>query len=199
LEFMRVWNYLYWSKISGDYLEFGVFEGRTFNLAMRTAKLVYSRNGAVRPRFFAFDSFRGLPNPHPKHDAKGVFSKGEYKASVDYFKRNIRRTSKSWEVRIIPGLFNTSLTPHLRSQYELTSASFVTIDCDLYESTRDVLKFITPIICSGTMLYFDDWYTSGGGHDTWRSGCMSCVAKKPSGYHPCRFWKCGHSWEALYC
>jgi len=34
----------------------------------------------------------------------------------------------------------------------------VMIDCDLYESTKDVLKFITNLVHNGTIIIFDDWY-----------------------------------------
>ena len=31
------------------------------------------------------------------------------------------------------------------------------IDCDLYESTSQVLEFLAPLVDQGTILMFDDW------------------------------------------
>src|SRR4051812_9121648 len=46
-----------WSDLSGDYLEFGVWEGSTFAHAFHQAQ----RNHLTSMRFYAFDSFEGLP------------------------------------------------------------------------------------------------------------------------------------------
>ena len=40
--------------------------------------------------------------------------------------------------------------------------SFVNVDCDLYESTVPVLEFITPLLQTGTIVYFDDWFSYRG-------------------------------------
>ena len=34
----------------------------------------------------------------------------------------------------------------------------VHIDVDLYSSAKEVLNFILPLIVSGTVIIFDDWY-----------------------------------------
>src|SRR5437763_11463578 len=47
------------SKVEGDYLEFGVFRGNSFIKAWNSARLT----GRRRVRFYAFDSFEGLPDP----------------------------------------------------------------------------------------------------------------------------------------
>jgi len=39
------------------------------------------------------------------------------------------------------------------------------IDCDLYESAKTVLSFITPIVQEGTIIMFDDWYQFRGNPD----------------------------------
>ena len=44
-------------------------------------------------------------------------------------------------------------------------ASVVYVDCDLYESTRDVLAFIAPFLRDGTVICFDDFYNYRGRSD----------------------------------
>jgi hypothetical protein len=32
------------------------------------------------------------------------------------------------------------------------------IDVDLYSSTKDLLKFVKPLLVNGSLIFFDDWY-----------------------------------------
>ena len=36
------------------------------------------------------------------------------------------------------------------------------LDCDLYSSTLEGLNFCTPLVKTGTIIFFDDWYLSDG-------------------------------------
>jgi hypothetical protein len=38
----------------------------------------------------------------------------------------------------------------------------VTVDCDLYESAKVVLDFMTPLLTAGSVLVFDDWFSFRG-------------------------------------
>ena len=60
--FKRVFRKVSESQTAGDYLEFGVFRGTSFINACRLAR----RYRLDKMRFFAFDSFEGLP------DSEGV-------------------------------------------------------------------------------------------------------------------------------
>ena len=44
-------------------------------------------------------------------------------------------------------------------------AAIIYIDCDLYESTRDVLNFIKHFVQDGTIICFDDYYNYRGRAD----------------------------------
>jgi hypothetical protein len=177
--FLRAWHYLEGAGVRGDYLEFGVFEGASFRLAMRSASVVLPRGRPDPPRFFAFDSFAGLPAADPRRDA-GVFEQGDYAAARSSFDRYTRRASRRWVTHVVPGFFSESLTPDLRQRYVLEKAAFVNIDCDLYPSTRQALDFLTPILQTGTVIYFDDWFTSGGDLRLGEAGaCRDWLAANP--------------------
>ena len=32
------------------------------------------------------------------------------------------------------------------------------VDVDLYSSTKDLLKFVKPLLVNGSVIFFDDWY-----------------------------------------
>ena len=68
------------SQSAGDYLEFGVFRGTSFINACRLAR----KHGLDEMRFFAFDSFEGLP------DSEGVVMRqGAYASSRATFEWRI--------------------------------------------------------------------------------------------------------------
>ena len=65
-------DYLVGTQISGDYLEFGVYLGKTFSYAYRIMAPLFPEM-----RFIAFDSFEGLPEPKGI-DVQGVYTSGFY-------------------------------------------------------------------------------------------------------------------------
>ena len=143
--------------VEGDYLEFGTYRGATFRLAYRHATRLLDRP----LRFRLFDSFQGLP-----HAAElGGWKAGDYAASLDEVRAAAREEGIPDDVwQAIPGFYSETLTPELARKLadEGTRAAVAWIDCDLYESARDVLSFLTPLAVTGTLLCFDDYYAFRG-------------------------------------
>lgn len=140
----------YWTREPcGDYLEFGTYRGTSFVLAMHEAR---KHEQLADMRFFAFDSFQGLP-----HDEGTVCKTGEHACSEQQFLRLCRQAGADLsKVHTIPGFYDVSLTHILKQQYKLRPA-IVHIDCDLYTSTKTVLDWLTDLVQPGTFLIFDDW------------------------------------------
>src|SRR5262249_15343182 len=81
-------EFLYYSKLRGDYLEFGVFQGAHFASAYHFAQ----RHRLDSMKFHAFDSFEGLPEISGEDiAAPRQFEKGEYSCDVETFKANLAR------------------------------------------------------------------------------------------------------------
>lgn len=118
----------------GLFLEFGVFAGNTINM--------YS---AARPdvTFYGFDSFEGLPEDWFAFSKKAFSLNG-----------NLPPVNKN--VELIKGWFDETLPPFLEKHPG--HVSFVSIDCDLYSSTKTVLDLLAPRIGPGTMIYFDEYF-----------------------------------------
>lgn len=145
-----------WSRLEGDYLEFGVWQGRTFAAAYYFA----ARYGLDSMRFYAFDSFQGLPKVAAE-DSNGSaeFQSGDYQWNRRDFETNLDR----WRVprnrvEIVPGWFSDTLNAKLTESLPLQKAAIVWVDCDLYESTVPVLEFLERYVQDGTVLIFDDWF-----------------------------------------
>ena len=78
------------------------------------------------------------------------------------------------------GYFSDSLKPELYDRFGLKKAAFVTIDCDLYPSTQQALDFLTPILQTGTVIYFDDWFISNCDMRLGEAGsCRDWLARNP--------------------
>lgn len=143
------------NKVDGDYAEFGVYQGRTCVESYRAAQ----RYGFLNMKFWAFDSFAGLPEIDGK-DAGGPFVEGEFACSRPNFEKNL--TSQKVDLskfNIIEGFYDQTL-PNITS---LKKVAIVYIDCDLYESTVPVLEFLTDKLVHGAILIFDDWFCFDGG------------------------------------
>jgi len=160
--------------VEGDYLEFGVFVGRTFVHAWRA--------GRHRPgmRFHAFDSFAGLPDPEGG-DRGGNFHKGDFLSSRSMFERNLarHRVDRS-RVTITEGFFDQTLTPERRQEIGLTRAALVWIDCDLHASTVPALHFVTDLLQDGSIICFDDWHCFKGDPNRGEQlACQEWLAANP--------------------
>jgi len=139
----------------GDYYEFGVFKGHTF----LHAQLAAGELGRHTMRFFGFDSFEGLP------PAVGVdltkeqhFYAGQYACSLDRVKNELTRRGVDWSrTFLIKGYFSDTLHAQTRAQYNMSKASVVLLDSDLYESATAALEFLIPLLVDQTILIMDDW------------------------------------------
>jgi O-methyltransferase len=169
-------------KIEGDCLEFGVFRGSSFISHYNVMKSLiknknpsegWSKEDALQlnnlwnnMRFFAFDSFQGLPNIEGVDKQGNDFSEGKYTCSEEDFLRAVSSANLPMEkVFTVPGWYRNTLNVATREKFNLTKAAIIHIDCDLYESTKEVLKFVETLLIDGTIVIFDDWYAFRGHPD----------------------------------
>lgn len=153
-------EFIAYSSLEGDYLEFGVFQGRHFSSAFHFAQM----NNLRAMNFYAFDSFQGLPEISGLDTtAPRQFTKGEFSCDVETFKKSLVRNGIDMsKVTIVPGWFNESLNPETKQKVAIRKAAVIWIDCDFYESTVPVLDFVTDYVQDGTVIIFDDWFCFNG-------------------------------------
>ena len=174
-------RFVCWNHIPGDYLEFGCHSGRTFCNAYQTfhetRALVadsiepeaLEHHYREKPRFFAFDSFEGLPESQAMDDhayRPAHWARSKYAFSVDDFKKVLakERIDRS-DVHIVAGWYDRTLTEETKRGHDLTHAAMVYVDCDYYESTVPVLNFVTDLVQDGTVIVFDDYNFYRGSPD----------------------------------
>lgn len=155
-----VFGFVNFAEIDGDYMEFGVWKGGSLVSAYHISKRFENLNNM---RFYAFDSFKGLPVKEGVDASQKEFNSGEYACSLENVKSNLYKTGVDLKrVEFIPGWFQDVLNDETRISLKIKKASVIYVDCDLYESARIVLDFVTPYVVDGTIIVFDDWYCFKG-------------------------------------
>ncbi|GAB3867406.1 hypothetical protein GCM10028801_41330 [Nocardioides maradonensis] len=151
--FMRqLFRYLNFNQISGDYVEFGCNAALTFRLAYNAGTLT----GQARHQW-ACDSFEGLPE-HKNLDAHPEWVPGTMATDLDRFRAMCGRNgmTEGADYTVVPGFYSESLTAPGAVLPEKIAAAY--IDCDLYSSTQDVLRFLMPRLRHGMVLALDDYF-----------------------------------------
>jgi hypothetical protein len=178
--FYKAGNLIASDRIAGDYLEFGVFAGASMIRAYKALNAAFEFHQQVHPgrppehaaaigelwkkmRFFAFDSFEGLPRLQGVDKRTKDFESGAYACTQEQFKENISKAGVPLDrVTLVPGWFEETCTEENRKKLGLQKAAMIHIDCDLYASAKTALEFVKPLLVDGTVIVFDDWYCYRG-------------------------------------
>lgn len=162
LFFRRVFDFLKENEIHGDYHEYGCHRCRTFRMALTEAR----RHNLDSMRFWAFDSFEGLPDPTTETSVS-KWTRGTLSTSESQFLSLVKAHGIYTDrVRTTKGFYSDSLTPALQEQFVSNEAkiALVTVDCDLYESAVPVFEFIEPLLQDGSVIYMDDLFVGNKGN-----------------------------------
>lgn len=175
---LQVMDYARSNKMEGDYLEFGVYKGGTLIPAYHFSKAM--GKNLENMHFYGFDSFEGLPEIKGLDKEKFAhFSKGDYTQSMSNLIKNLKCSKMDLKrVKLIKGWYDKVLNQDLQKRLPLKKAAIIWIDCDLYESTIPVLKFIKKYIQNGTIIIFDDWYCFRGNPEQGEQKAFSEWLKK---------------------
>jgi Macrocin-O-methyltransferase (TylF) len=126
--------------IPGNIIEFGVAHGGSTRVIRRTlTKLDRFKLPARRKRIFACDSFKGLPEKFENAEV-GTFA---------------CKPPRIRGVEIVEGYFQDSLTEELARR--VGKVSVASLDADLYSSTLCALRWLTPLLQTGSVLLFDEF------------------------------------------
>lgn len=148
----RAFKALVYNGIEGDYLEFGSHGARTITLAHRAAH----RHGHSA-HLWAFDSFEGLPRAAHGADVHPEWPEGAMSTSEQTFHDLCRRRGVPRErYTTVPGFYDESLRATETAFPSAVALAYV--DCDLYSSTAEVLRFLEPRLRVGAVLAFDDYF-----------------------------------------
>lgn len=125
--------------VAGHIIEFGTWKGAS----TRVLRDELWQSGIWdwrqwRKRIYACDSFQGLAEDYHR------LKKGTFATEAPTLRG----------VRIVDGFFEESLTDQLAK--EIGRVSLAHLDADLYGSTLSALRWLTPLLHSGSVLVFDE-------------------------------------------
>jgi hypothetical protein len=153
-------DYVEEADVKGDLAEFGTMSGKTASVL----SYALARLGSKRA-LLLFDSFKGLPEATSEVDRSSPHvQSGVWGANrcLDLSSSELRSVCEAYlpsgAVRIHEGWFSESL-PKANLEAPL---ALVHVDCDMYQSTVDVLEFLfsNGKVAEGGVLLFDDWNTN---------------------------------------
>ena len=126
------------SRAGVDYLEFGVWKGRSLDYWTKL-------NRDPESRFIGFDTFTGLPEDWDITNPAGTFDVQGHVPRID-----------DSRVSFVAGLFQKTL-PSFIETFRPRGQLVVHFDCDLYSATLYVLAKLDHLIAPGTILMFDEF------------------------------------------
>lgn len=157
--FRRAFQALAYNTIEGDYAEFGCFGARTFTLAWGASRLV-----GHSAHLWAFDSFQGLPQSTDVRDIHAGWLPGAMAMSERQFIDTCLGNGLDREAfTTVVGFYSDSLSP-VATGRRPDKVCFAYIDCDLYSSTIEALRFLGDRLCHGAIIAFDDYFCFSTSH-----------------------------------
>lgn len=164
LFFRRTFDFLTDNRVHGDYHEYGCHRCRTFRMALSEAR----RHNLQTMKFFAFDSFEGLPDPTSDTSVE-IWKRGALTTSEEAFQGMVAEHGLYADrVTTVKGFYSESLTTEVRRRFmdAENKIALVNVDCDLYESAVPVFDFIDPLLQEGSVIYIDDLFAGYKGNPT---------------------------------
>jgi hypothetical protein len=155
-------EFVNFERVEGDIVECGVFGG--VSLAILAKGATFDPKGMSR-RIVGIDSFEGLPSGegHARWQAGDCATMHSPHPIVAMGERVTPETTRDLFARcgldaptIHVGRFDAVLPRVIPSAHP--AIALLHVDCDLYESTRDVLTGVAPALQDGTIVLFDDWF-----------------------------------------
>ena len=147
--------------VKGDYFEFGVYTGSSFNHAIRCAKshIVFDKDFS-KMKFYGFDSFKGFGDLE-ESDKHSFYTDINFETSYKKVFNRVKKLINKDRFELIDGFLKDTLKSKPKSNY----ARIVFIDCDTYSSTLLALNYIKPSIQLGTIIILDDYFSYKGMKD----------------------------------
>ena len=153
---LNIKNVVEQEQIEGDFAEIGVYRGNSAAVLAHYAKR-YNRH------CYLFDTFSGFDDRDLIGIDRGASKTRFSKTSVKLVEQVIGRDLIG-RYTLVTGYFPDSLPPRLGEKY----FSVVSLDCDLYQPTRDALEWFFERMHDGAIFLLHD-YSSG----IWEGSCQA--------------------------
>jgi len=132
--------------VEGDVVEMGCWQGTTSVLI----RSFLDAAGSDKV-FHVYDSFAGLPAGGPNDQGVRVLESPFFEASVDVLVQRFRSAG------LRPPVIHVGWFGEIPQSEMPERISFAFLDGDMYESMRDSLSRVLPVLAPGGRVVVDDW------------------------------------------
>jgi hypothetical protein len=170
----RALQFVVKSDMQGDVCEFGCYRGRSLSfLHKRSLEIEGQWRTRSIGRFFAFDSFEGMPALEEEdvlegyNYALGRLRPGRAACSEEEFRANLAAADFDLSrLTVVKGFYaDTLVRPETAALMQGSRCALLHIDCDFESSAAAALGFIEPYLQDGCVVLFDDWFLFRGRPD----------------------------------
>ena len=151
----KLWTYELLKQtvgVPGDIFEFGCWNGANL---MFLAKIHSLLEPSSPKRVFGFDNFSGLPEGSVEDGDFGRSQGGNYLGNESLLRKSIELFDLKSKIKLVVGDALETI-PVFNKKYPETICSFVYLDFDLYEPTKEALKMMDRSISVGGIIVFDE-------------------------------------------
>lgn len=170
----RALQFVLKNDLRGDIHEFGCYRGRSLTFLFKRADALQRewRSNFI-DKFFAFDSFEGMPRPAAEdvldgfNYALGRLVQGGAACSEEAFRANLLAAEFDLaRLVVVKGFYSESLSRADTTELMQGSrCAILHIDCDFKSSATAALDFMGPYLQDGCVVLFDDWFLFRGRPD----------------------------------
>lgn len=167
----RAWGHVFTNHLSGDYVEFGVYQGDSF-VESHKQYLIFrrwltSQTGSSeswrrevaakfiksKVKFHGLDTFSGMP----ENDEENItFGEGTFFAEISNVNSKcLAQGMNKEEFYLYKGLFKDTESELKKNISD--KVAIINIDGDLYESAKDSFAIIEKYLQVGTVILIDDY------------------------------------------
>lgn len=181
--FRRVFFYVNFEMVEGDYVEFGVYEGTSLINAYyankstsKIDKLVMTKDALTR-KFIGFDSFE---EGFKYFDEKDKHQNWTEKLLYSSYEKTIKRLNKISSLNtfyIVKGFVENTLSKiesenNIIQKHNLNKVAVALFDVDLKSPTLAGLRFVYNKLQKGSILIFDDYFMYKADRDKGERGAL---------------------------
>ena len=157
--FAKSFNFVYFNKVDGDYLEFGVARGSTMKMALGNAKV----RRMTGMNFYGVDTFEGFPETGGPETSFRTYRNivGSRAFSVNTLERKLGFKGID-KLKFLKLNMETGDLASLNGSLDLTNLAIIHLDMDFYLPTYNALMEVRNGLKVGSILMFDNFFFFSG-------------------------------------
>lgn len=157
--FAKAFNFVYFNKVDGDYLEFGVARGSTMKMALSNAKV----RRMTDMNFYGVDTFEGFPETGGPETSFRTYRNivGSRAFSINTLERKLGFKGID-KLKFLKLNMETGDLASLNGSLDLAKLAIIHLDMDYYLPTYNALMEVRNGLKVGSILMFDNFFFFSG-------------------------------------